>query len=93
MSVGEPIGQLLRFMVSTTKTKNILEIGTFTGYSALSMLEGLPKNQGKIITCEIDPDHAKFALENIKNHPNFNNRVTVMVGEALNSLKIIKEKK
>jgi len=92
MSVGEPIGQLLRFMVSTTKTKNILEIGTFTGYSALSMLEGLPKNQGKIITCEIDPDHAKFALENIKNHPNFNNRVTVMVGEALNSLKIIKEK-
>lgn len=51
MLSGHLQGRILSFLSSAIKPKNILEIGTYTGYSALCMAEGLPKN-GKLVTID-----------------------------------------
>ena len=53
-------GQLLKMLVTISGAKKILELGLFSGYSALAMAEGLPED-GKLISCEIDPYAAAFA--------------------------------
>jgi len=53
-------GRLFTTLSATTKAKNILELGTFTGYSALCFAEGL-RDDGKVITCEIDQLSASLA--------------------------------
>src|SRR5258708_10047573 len=54
MQVGLLEGRFLKMLARLTGARNILEIGMFTGYSALMMAEALPDN-GRLITCEIDP--------------------------------------
>src|SRR6185436_1712535 len=54
MQVGRIEGRFLKMLVRLTGARRILEIGMFTGYSALMMAEGLP-DDGKIITCDVDP--------------------------------------
>jgi caffeoyl-CoA O-methyltransferase len=54
MMVGHGEGLLLRLLVVLTRARRVLEVGTFTGYSALAMAYGLPDG-GEIITCDIDP--------------------------------------
>ena len=51
MLSGHLQGRILSFLSSAIKPKNILEIGTYTGYSALCMAEGLSKN-GKLVTID-----------------------------------------
>ncbi len=53
MQVGRLEGALLRVLVRLTGAKRVLEIGTFTGYSALAMAEGLPED-GRLITLDIN---------------------------------------
>jgi caffeoyl-CoA O-methyltransferase len=62
MLSGPLEGRFLNFLVSMTRAQNILELGTFTGFSALSMAEALPEN-GKLITCEIDERVMTIAKE------------------------------
>ena len=52
MISGVQVGNFLQSLVMATGAKKILEIGMFTGYSALKMAEVLPKN-GQIHTCEL----------------------------------------
>jgi caffeoyl-CoA O-methyltransferase len=54
MQVGPVEGGLLRLLVQISGSRNILEIGTYSGYSALCMAAGLPA-EGKIVTCDVDP--------------------------------------
>lgn len=54
MQVGRVEGAFLRLIVQITGARRILEIGTFSGYSGLSMASGLPAD-GKLITCDLDP--------------------------------------
>src|SRR5687767_2574735 len=54
MQVGRVEGALLRLLVGLARARNVLEIGTFSGYSALCMAEALPEG-GKLVTCDIDP--------------------------------------
>src|SRR4029078_9723121 len=51
--LGESQGAFLKMLVRLTRAKKILEVGMFTGYSALSFAEALPPD-GYIITCEVD---------------------------------------
>ena len=60
MICGQTIGGLLQFLIQISNAKNILEIGTFTGYSALKMAEVLPSD-GIIKTCELYSNHVKTA--------------------------------
>ncbi len=62
MQVGHLEGSFLRFLAKISRAKTVLEIGTFTGYSALAMAEGLPA-KGRVITCDIDPENTKIAKE------------------------------
>merc|ERR1712194_468080 len=51
--VGQLEGQFLKMFVQTAKSNTVLDIGTFTGYSALSFAEGLPAD-GSVVTIEYD---------------------------------------
>lgn len=60
MLSGHVEGQLLKMLVHATRAQQVLEIGMFTGYSALAMAEALP-GDGRVVACEIDPEVAAFA--------------------------------
>jgi caffeoyl-CoA O-methyltransferase len=60
MLSGHVEGQVLKMLVHATRARNVLEIGLFTGYSALAMAEALPAD-GTVVACEIDPGVAQFA--------------------------------
>src|SRR5262245_27892545 len=68
MMVGQLEGQFLKMLVAAVGARRVLEIGTFTGYSALSMAGALPAN-GQIITCELDRNHAEMARSYIARSP------------------------
>ena len=79
MLTGTVAGRFLELLVFATGARRILEIGTYTGYSALAMSQALPPD-GEIITCELDPDRAAFARERL------DHRVDVRVGPGLETL-------
>jgi caffeoyl-CoA O-methyltransferase len=55
MMVGEVEGRFLEFLVRATGARRVLELGTFTGYSSISMARGLPQG-GRVITCDVDAE-------------------------------------
>ena len=84
MMVDEIEGKLLGLLVAITGARQVLEIGTFTGYSAVSMAEALPAD-GHITTLEVSPDHAAKAAEHIAS-AGVADRITILEGPALESL-------
>lgn len=55
MQVSPLQAQFMQMLMKLVRAKNVLELGTFTGYSALAMALALPEN-GKLITCDINPE-------------------------------------
>jgi predicted O-methyltransferase YrrM len=55
MMVGEVEGRFLEFLVRATGARRVLELGTFTGYSSLSMARGLPEG-GRIVSCDVNEE-------------------------------------
>jgi caffeoyl-CoA O-methyltransferase len=84
MMVGPAEGRLLQMLVYALQPQAVLEIGTFTGYSAISMAAGLPPG-GRIVTCEVNEEHARAARRNIAASP-YGDRITVEVGPALDTI-------
>lgn len=85
MLCGALEGRLLKLLVQLTAGKRVLEIGMFTGYSALSMAEALPED-GQLITCEIDLNTIAVAKKYFAQSPH-GKKITVMEGPALDSVK------
>ena len=85
MLSGPLIGGLLQLLIKISKAKNILEIGMFTGYSALKMAEALP-DEGKIDCCEINSEHIRTANKWFKRSES-GYKITVHEGLATESLK------
>jgi len=87
MTTGRIEARLLKLLARLVGAKRILEIGTFAGYSALSMAEALPE-EGELVTCEIDPEAIIFAKKyfDLSSH---GKKITLMEGPALESLKKI----
>ncbi len=82
----------LQFLIKTNKFKSCLEIGTFTGYSALSMALSLPKN-GKIYAIDKDINTNKIALNFFK-EAKVNNKIFIETNNGINALKkLVKSKK
>ncbi len=69
--------------------KNVVEIGTSNGYSALWMLLGLKTTGGKLTTFEIEPSSVRLARENFK-RAGFDNIATVIEGDAHEKVKTLK---
>jgi len=84
MLIGPHEGTLLAMLVRLIGARRVLEIGTFTGYSALCMSEALPKN-GRLITCEIKPRHAEIAQSFFKRSPH-GRKIRLRLGPALETL-------
>jgi caffeoyl-CoA O-methyltransferase len=84
MVTGSLEGALLRMLVQLTGARTILEVGLFTGYSALSMAEVLPR-VGTITSCEIDEGNAAIAQSFIDRSPH-GGKISIRMGPALNSL-------
>lgn len=85
MLTGRLEGRFLTALAAMTGARRILEIGTFTGYSALSMADGMAEG-GSVITCELDPQHAAVARANIASSPHAG-RIEVREGPALDTLR------
>ncbi|TRZ40206.1 O-methyltransferase [Niallia circulans] len=77
-------GKFLAMLAQLKGAKNILEIGTLGGYSTIWLARTLPEN-GKIVTLEVDPTHAKTAQANI-NSAKLADKVTIIEGPALTTL-------
>ena len=84
MLVGRLEGALLRMLIGLTGARRILEIGLFTGYSALTMAEALPAD-GEIISCEIDTESAKIAQSFFDRSPH-GTKITIRLAPALDTL-------
>ena len=87
MTTGRIEARLLKLLARLVGAKRILEIGTFAGYSALSMAEALPE-EGELVTCEIDPEAIIFAKKYFNLSPH-GKKITLMEGSALESLRKI----
>lgn len=84
MLSGHVEGQFLKMLVHLARATSVLEIGMFTGYSALAMAEALPED-GRVVACEIDPDVAAFARRCFE-ESDAGHRIVVEVGPAASTL-------
>ncbi len=84
MMVGLLEGRFLETLVWLSGARRILEIGCFTGYSALSMAAALPPD-GTIATCELDPERAAMARRHFDASP-WASQIRILEGPALESI-------
>lgn len=84
MLSGHLEGEVLNMFVHMTRAKSVLEIGMFTGYSALAMAEALPED-GRLVACEVDRYAADFAKSVFQASPH-GDKIHVELGAALETL-------
>ena len=89
MVSGHLEGRLLNLLVRATKTKHILEIGLFTGYSALAMAEALPAD-GTLVACEIDAYAAGLARHWFGRSPH-GGKISIEVAPAIQTLQRMRD--
>jgi len=84
MVVGPLEGAFLKVMAMSVGAKRVLEIGTFTGYSALCFAESLP-DEGEVITCDIDPESTALAKRYWAESPH-GSKIQLRLAPALETL-------
>ena len=84
MLSGPLVGSVLQSIICMIQAKKVLEIGMYTGYSALKMLEVLPID-GTIDTCELGDNHCKTA-RSFFNKSNKGNNIIIHKGKAMDSI-------
>jgi caffeoyl-CoA O-methyltransferase len=84
MLTGPIEGRFLELLVASAGAKRVLEIGTFTGYSALSMAAALTPG-GRIDTLDIEPKHAEVAQRYFDRSPH-GDKITLHLGPALETI-------
>jgi caffeoyl-CoA O-methyltransferase len=84
MLSGHVEGQTLKFLVHLARARRVLEVGMFTGYSALAMAEALP-DDGEVVACEVDAFVADFARDCFAASPD-GDKIAVRVGPASDTL-------
>jgi caffeoyl-CoA O-methyltransferase len=80
MLTGPVAGRFLETLVFVAQPRRVLEIGTFSGHSALAMAAALPAD-GHIDACEIDPERAAFAQRYFDRSPH-GSKITLHLGPA-----------
>lgn len=84
---GRLVGRTLKMLSALKQPKRALEIGMFTGYSALSIAEGMPAD-GKIICCETNPRAIDFA-KTFFDRSEHGRKIDVIFGRALDTLETL----
>ena len=84
MLTGTVEGRFLEALVWTARPQLVLELGTYSGYSALAMAAALPPG-GRIVTCEVSDEHADFAQRHIDASP-YADRIELRRGPALDTV-------
>jgi caffeoyl-CoA O-methyltransferase len=84
MLTGTVEGRFLEFLVFATGARRVLELGTYSGYSSISMAAALPPD-GRIDTCEVDEQHAEVARRYIE-EAGLSERITIHMGPALETI-------
>lgn len=81
MASGHLQGRLLKMLVTMIRPRNILEVGTFSGYSAICMAEGLEEG-GKVWTFEINDEQDDFTRPWIEGSP-VSDKIKFIIGDAI----------
>lgn len=84
MQVGRVEGRFLEMMVKVSGARRVLEIGTFSGYSAMAMAAGLPEH-GSLITCDVDPVATAIARRFWDASP-WGHKIELRLGDAADTL-------
>ncbi len=84
MQVGAVEGTLLKLLCATLGARRVIEVGTFTGWSALCMAEALPEG-GRIVTCDVDPAATAIAREFFDRSPH-GAKIEIRMGDALGTI-------
>lgn len=84
MLSGHLEGRLLEMLVYATRAQRVLELGTYSGYSALAMASAMGP-EGRVITCEFEDLHADFAQRHIDASP-YADRIEIRRGAALDTM-------
>jgi caffeoyl-CoA O-methyltransferase len=88
MIVGPLEGAFLKMMTQLVRATSVLEIGMFTGYSALCFAEALPAG-GTVLTCEIDEESAALARQYFSRSP-LGKKIEIRMGPALDTMRHLK---
>ena len=88
MIVGPLEGAFLKMMAQLVQATRVLEIGMFTGYSALCFAEALPA-EGTVVTCEIDEESAALARRYFARSL-IGQKIEVRMGPALDTMRDLK---
>ena len=91
MQISVTQAYFFQFFIKTNNIKNILEIGTFTGYSALSMGLTIPKD-GNIVCLDINKETSLIA-KNFFKKANLDKKIKIILGPAINTLEKLKDDK
>ena len=91
MQISVTQAYFFQLFIKTNNIKDILEIGTFTGYSALSMGLAMPKD-GKITCLDINKETSE-AAKNFFKKANLDKKIKIILGSAMNTLKKLKDDK
>jgi caffeoyl-CoA O-methyltransferase len=88
MMVGPLEGAFLKMMTQLVQATSVLEIGMFTGYSALCFAEALPA-EGTVLTCELDEESAALARLYFARSP-IGKKIEIRMGPALETMRYLK---
>jgi caffeoyl-CoA O-methyltransferase len=91
MLTGRVEGRFLQLMVQLSGATRIVDVGTFTGYSALAMAEALP-DDGELVTIEHNPAHADIARGFFNRSPH-GSKIRLCIGEAIDIMKSLPDRK
>lgn len=89
MLSGRVEGRLLKMLIQLSGSRTVVEIGTFTGYSALMMAEGLPED-GELYTFELNEEYARIALRYFERSPHAG-KIKLVFGNAIDTMKEIRD--
>lgn len=84
MQVGLVEGSFLKMLVALTSARTVVEIGMFTGYSALMMASALPPD-GRLFTCDVDPEACAMARSFFARSPH-GEKIEILMGPARETL-------
>ena len=89
MQVAPEQAQFMQFLIQLIGAKHVLELGTFTGYSALAMALAIP-HDGKLITCDINPEWTQHAIP-FWQQAGMSEKIELRIAPARASLEVLSE--